>query len=411
MKLKTLVCLSLITLSALLSPVAHAQSFSVIHTFLGGSDGAIPSAGVTLAAGVFYGTTANGGVGGTVYQITHVGSDWMTQPISNLAGAGGNDPLDRIVFGPDGHPYGTTFGGGACNRGIFFGLVPVATICKTALCFWKEKVPYQFGCGSDAAGPYFGDLIWDHQGNIYGTTVWGGDYGLGAVYELQPAGNGWTESVLYSFSGQPGGQYPLNGLIFDSNNNLYSTTQNGGLLDFGTVFKLSYSAGVGWMETVIYNFQNGNDGKSPIAGLTMDSSGNIYGATSDGGSGGGGTLFEMTPSGDTYTFKVLYSFSGSPRCGPWGTLTMDVSGSLYGTTNCDGANGFGDVFKLTNTQNGWVYNSLYDFKNASDGANPLSNVTIDGNGNLFGTASAGGSFNGSCGPPNRGCGTVWMIKP
>ncbi|MFZ0707727.1 MAG: choice-of-anchor tandem repeat GloVer-containing protein [Candidatus Korobacteraceae bacterium] len=204
--------------------------------------------------------------------------------------------------------------------------------------------------------------------------------------------------------------YPNAGVILDSNGNLFGTTVEGGLYGFGTVFELIYNINSGWTETVLYNFQNLSDGQWPYAGLVSDSAGNLYGATSDGGAGGGGTLFELSSVGDSWTFTLLYSFSGQQGkyCGPRASLSMDNSGSLYGTTLCDGANNLGNVFKLANIQNGWEYTSLYDFIGGPDGAGPVSNVTFDTNNNLFGTAGTGG--NGSCNPPH-GCGTVWMIKP
>ncbi len=134
----------------------------------------------------------------------------------------------------------------------------------------------------------------------------------------------------------------------------------------------------------------------------MDSFGNLYGATSDSGVSGGGTVFELSALGDTWTYKLLYSFSGSSGCGPFATLTMDAAGNLYGTTRCDGVNHFGSVFKLTNTGNGWIYHSLYDFTGRVDGGNPTGKVTIDTDGNLYGTATNGGSLD---------YGVVWMIKP
>jgi uncharacterized repeat protein (TIGR03803 family) len=173
---------------------------------------------------------------------------------------------------------------------------------------------------------------------------------------------------------------------------------------------LTYNVNSGWTETVLYNFQNLSDGELPIAGLVRDTAGNLYGATSYGGAGFGGTVFELSPVGDTWTFTLLYSFTGQEgqQCGPEASLTMDESGNMYGTTGCSGANSLGNIFKLTNTQNGWEYTSLYDFTGGPDGSFPLSNVTIDTDGTLYGTASAGGDS--SCNPP-LGCGTVWMIKP
>jgi hypothetical protein len=249
------------------------------------------------------------------------------------------------------------------------------------------------------------------MGNIYGTTFRGGScnppYGCGTVFEMTKSGDNWTEMPIHGFTG-PDGAYPAGGVVLDGIGNLFGTTQGGGLYNSGTVFELTYTIGMGWTETVLYNFQNKSDGDEPTGGLLRDNAGNLYGTTYDGGSGLGGTVFELSPVGDTWVFTTLYGLSGSFRCGPVAALTMDGSGNLLGTTICDGSNGRGNVFELTNTQNGWKYTSLYDFTGGSDGALPLSNVTIDTDGTLYGTASQGGSS--SCNPP-YGCGTVWMIKP
>jgi uncharacterized repeat protein (TIGR03803 family) len=192
---------------------------------------------------------------------------------------------------------------------------------------------------------------------------------------------------------------------------LFGTTEAGGVVatgangPLGTVFELTNHNGT-WTETVIHTFvetPGGNtNGVRPVAGLTPDGSGNLYGATSQGGAKGGGTVFELSPSGDTWTFKLLYNFGGQGQCGPWANMTMDAAGNLYGTTYCDGQYGYGSVFKLTNNGNSWVYTSLYDFTRGDDGAYPISNVTFDDSGNLYGTTSEGG---------RPGAGVVWMIKP
>jgi uncharacterized repeat protein (TIGR03803 family) len=247
------------------------------------------------------------------------------------------------------------------------------------------------------------------MGNIYGTTEFGGTSDLGTVFQMTKMGNDWTEVPIYSFTG-PDGLQPYAGVILDSSGNLFGTTEEGGLYGFGTVFELSYNINSGWTETVLYSFQNLSDGEYPGAGVVMDSAGNLYGATTNGGAGGGGTVFEVSPAGNSWAFTLLYSFSGQQGryCGPLASLSLDGSGSLYGTTFCDGANSLGNVFKLTNTQNGWEYSSLYDFTGGPGGGEPFSNVTFDTNGNLYGTAVAGGDL--TCNPP-LGCGTVWMIKP
>ena len=415
MKFKTLVCLSLITLVASLSPAAHAQTFSVIHTFTGGGDGRNPNAGVTLQGGVLYGSTTFGGGSqgnGTVYEITHVGSGWISTPIVffPVDGSGGANPEARVVFGPDGHLYGTTEGGGVENAGVVFNLFPPLSICKTAACFWKENILHSFqGPPDDGDNPLHGDLVWDQQGNIYGTTESGGTANVGAVFQLSPGTN--TYSVIYNFLGlnDNDGEAPANGLVIDKNGNLFGTTSEGGLNGSGTVFELTYVPGVGWQETILHSFAEGSDGAFPEAGLVLDSSGNLYGATTQGGAGGG-TIFELSPSGNGWTFQVLYSIAGpGGMSGPVGSLAMDAAGNLYGNTLSTGNHGAGSVFKLTNTQNGWVYSSLHDFTGSTDGAHPVGNVTIDANGNLYGTAATGGNLQENC--LSNGCGVVWMITP
>jgi len=375
-------------------------SYKVLHTFTGGQDGSYPSAGLTLnGAGNLYGTAFNGG--GTVYQLKKKGGTFNL--LHNFAGGDGNGPTARVVFGSNGTLYGTTHGGGL-NYGTTFNLRPFPSVCKTALCPWMETVLYSFAGSPDGDGPGLGDLIFDQAGNIYGTTVNGGANDLGAVFEMSPSGSGWTESVLYSFSGSDGA-HPENGVIFDNAGNLYGTTLDGGVGGYGTVFELTPS-GSGWTEKVLYSFQNGSDGSHPVAGLIFDQSGNLYGATSNGGTGGGGAVFELTPSGNSWTYSLVYSFIGGANCGPEASLVMDGAGNLYGTTVCDGVNKAGSVFKLTPSGPPWIYTSQHEFTGGSDGGNPISNVVFDANGNLYGTASEGGS---GCAP--NGCGVVWEITP
>ena len=395
MKSKILPYLVLLTLVASLIPVLHAQTFTVIHSFTGGIGGGSPYSGVTIRGTALYGTTPD--PCGTVYQLTHSGSNWLFSTLAALPHNCG--PWARAVFGPDGHLYGTSYGGGTYYWGTAFKLTPPVGVCKTAACYWTINDLHDFGSGNDGEGPGIGDLIWDQQGNIYGTTVSGGIGAHGTVYELTPSGNGYTESVLYSFSG-PDGADPYAGLVFDNKGNLFGTTSIGGSNGSGTVFELIYVVGVGWTEHVLYSFQNASDGQWPQGGLIFDASGNLYGATADGGSNGGGTVFELSPSGDTWTFKLLYSFSGKNWCGP-GALTMDGAGNLYGATQCGGIDDNGSVFKLSNTQNDWVYTSLHDFTGA-DGWLPAGNVSIDTDGTLYGTTYGGG---------DHGNGTIWMIKP
>ena len=399
----------------MLAPAAHAQSFSVIHTFAG-SDGIKPYAGVSIHGGNLFGTTAfGGGNNGTVWELSHSGSSWLINPISYLFGTG-NQPKARAVFGPDAHLYTIAEIGGAEGNGSVFSLTPPISICRTAQCFWRETDVHSFaGSPSDGQYPGSGDLIWDQQGNIYGVTGSGGLTNAGIVYELTPSGNSYTEKILYNFLGLADGAGP-NGVVIDSKGNLFGTAYSGGLQDCpqqqdcGVVFELTNVPGVGWQETVLYAFTGGNDGANPIGGVILDSLGNLYGTTRAGGMGGAGTLFELSPSGNSWTYNVLYSFSGIYGCGSWASLTLDAAGNLYGTTDCAGLDQRGNVFKLTKTQNGWTYTSLYDFTGGADGGYPVGNVTIDSDGTLYSTASGGGSSQGAC-AAYGGCGTVWMIKP
>jgi uncharacterized repeat protein (TIGR03803 family) len=404
MKQKTLVYLSLITLFASLSSVAHAQTFSVIYNFTEGADGNWPYAGVTIRENALYGTTSgfSNQSCGTVYQLTQSGSNWL---FSSLAALPKDcNPWARVVFGPDGHLYGTSWAGGSWRAGTVFKLTPPVGICKTVACYWAVGDLYDFGPGPNAEVPGFGDLIWDQQGNIFGTTEAGGISGYGTVYELTPSENGYTESVLYSFA-LPTGGGPRSGLVFDNNGNLFGTTSGGGSNNAGTVFELTYVPGAGWTEHVLYNFQDDAiDVDFPMGGLILDATGNLYGTTAS-GSCRGGTVFELSPSGDTWTYKLLYAFpdGGDPEA----TLSMDGAGNLYGTTACGGIYKGGTVFKLSTTENGWVHTSLHDFA-GTDGSYPVSNVSIGTDGTLYGTTLEGGDLN-RCG--GSGCGVVWMIKP
>lgn len=401
----------LLALTITATPTALAQSFTVIHNFTGGGDGDRPRAGLTKdAAGNLYGTTRDGGQHGygTVIKLAHKGSGWLLNPRYSFAGGDDGAYLDaRVIIGPDGSLYGTTYvgggsgcGGGGC--GTVFKLTPPTTACKSALCPWTETVLYRFaGAPDDGQSPGFCDLVFDQAGNIYGTTQGGGLYNWGTVFKLKPSNGGWVESVLYSFtSGADGGSPTAGGVVFDNAGNLYGTAFLGGAYNTGVVYELS-PAGSGWIEKVLYDFQSGNDGGNPIGGLIFDPSGNLYGTTVYGGSGGGGTIFEMTPSNGNWIYTVLYSFI-SGTSGPESNLTMDAAGNLYGTTFADGTHGFGNVFKLVLFNGGWTYTDLYDFTGSSDGANPESAVLFDANGNLYGTAEYGGMY---------GSGVVFEITP
>jgi uncharacterized repeat protein (TIGR03803 family) len=394
-------------LTVVTAHAAHAQSYQVIYTFTGGPDGAGPFAGLTMdRGGKLYGTTHSGNSGsnwGNVYQIRPKASGWTFNPLGVFDGT----LSARVLFGPDGLLYGTSPNNIAGYiYGYVFSMRPGVNACLTALCPWGATVLYAFSGGADGAAPRYGDLNFDQAGNIYGTTPAGGSGNNGVVYEMMRSGGGWTEQPLYTFSG-PDGSQPFAGIIFDKAGNMYGTTAQGGANGYGTVYELSPSGG-GWTEKVLYSFQNGSDGSYPIGGLIFDQSGNLYGAVDNGGSGGGGTVFELTPSGGGWNYNLLYSFAGGAQCGPRASLVMDGSGNLYGTTYCNGANNKGSIFKLAPSAGAWTQTSLYDFTGDIDGAAPISNVIFDSAGNLYGTASRGGNQS-NCG--RIGCGVVWEIMP
>jgi len=390
----------------------QAQSFQLLHSFTGGEGGAEPWAGVTLdRAGNIYGTTTNGGNEyGDVFKLSQVGSAWVLTPLHDFEGdTDGAGPYSTLRIGPDGGIYGTTEAGGITDDccGTVFKLSPPATVCKTSVCPWVETILYRFQGGNDGSGAY-GGITFDQAGNIYGTTGEGGGTGCtgpgcGTVYKLTNSQGQWTESVLYRFGGNGDGANPLSTVIMDQAGNLYGTTSGGGSAGFGAVYELS-PAGSGWSERILYSFQNGSDGRKPAGGLVMDAAGNLYGDTYYGGSGNGGTVYELVASGGDWTFNLLYSFTTHQNNGgPWATLVIDSAGSLYGTTYAAGV-GDGSVFKLTPSNGSWIETDLVDFEH-TNGSVSYGSVALDPSGNIYGVAFNGGSSRNCTG----GCGVVWEV--
>jgi uncharacterized repeat protein (TIGR03803 family) len=414
-----IVALVITALTVLASSPVQAQTFTVLHRFSDGLDGATPVAGVTLdATGNLYGTASYGGIGpcsdsggfgcGTVFSLSRSGSGWFFRLLQLFTDVNGDAPSGKVVFGPDGGLYGTALFGGPADSGLVYNLPQPSSFCRSISCLWTNNALHVFTGGTDGEAP-IGDLIFDNAGNMYGVTFGGGQGrcpggdGCGIVYELTPSSGGWTETILYRFAGTPDGGTPYAGLVLDESGNLYGTTSRGGTANLGTVFQLVPS-GPGWTENVLYSFQGQSDGSHPRSSLIFDQSGNLYGTTQDGGPGGGGTVFELAPSGGGWRYSLIFGLAGNS--GPIGSLTLK-DGALYGTTYSDGANGQGSVFKLIRAGGVWTYTSLHDFVGGSDGAFPQSSVAFDSNGNLFGTASAGGNTVGCTG----GCGVVWEIMP
>jgi len=328
---------------------------TVLHRFVSGTkDGHFPHAGVVFdASGNLYGTTAFGGSGpctdgcGTVFELMPPKSGgWTEKLLHSFTGKDGRYAEAALVFDASGNLYGTTPVGGAYDYGTVFELT------RKSGGTWAAKVLHSF---KDGYGSY-GSLVFDSSGNLYGTTGGGGTYNYGTVFELTPsAGGQWTETVLHNFNGTDGLQ-PLAGLILNKGV-LYGTTLSGGAYGGGTVFEVSLKTGAAWAEKVLYSFcysffHSCPNGSGPQASLIVDASGNLFGTTASGGSTrcsevGCGTVFEVTPDGSGgWTEHALYGF-GRQTGGivPEAGLIFDATGNLYGTASNNGA-GYGTGFEI-----------------------------------------------------------------
>jgi uncharacterized repeat protein (TIGR03803 family) len=374
-------------------PAFAAGSEQTLYSFCssGGSsctDGILPSGGVIFdAAGNLYGTAGGGGANswGTVFELTPNGGKWTEQTLYNFCSdsgcTDGGYPTSGVILDAAGNLYGTTFAGGAYNAGTVFELTPHNGT-------WTEKVLHSFTGGNDGTGPEAG-LVIDAHG--------------GMVFELIPNNGTWTEKALHWFKERgKGGSNPDSSLVLDKSGNVYGTTPYGGIYDHGTVFELIPGNGF-WMEKVLHNFNTkSRGGYPPTAGVILDSSGNIYGTTSGGGTYNGGTAFELTPSHGIWSLNVLVAFKPG-RFGPVGPsgLVLDTSGNLYGTTYGGGAYARGGVFELTPNSGTWSEKLLFSF-NPNDAYSPDSGLILDASGNLYGMTEFGGKYN---------YGTVFEVTP
>lgn len=421
----------------------QAQTETVLYSFTGGftngPDGSNPGANLLRdKSGNLFGTTQAGGDSGngTVFELVNSDGSYTEKVLYSFKGSTTNDgslPLSDLVMDSSGNLYGTTSQGGAIDGGIVFELV-------ASNGSYTENVLYSFKGepngepNGDGAGPQAG-LVMDSNGNLFGTTEVGGHSSNGTVFELMNSSGNFTETVLYRFEGGDDGALPDAALIIDSHGNLYGTTSSGGTSNAGTVFELMNSSG-NYTETVLYNFTGFNgDGRGPIAGVVMDTSGNLYGTTLFGGPStacgtdklGCGTVFKLTFSNGSYTESVLHTFTGLPGVDgalPLG-LVLDSSGNLYGVTEDGGASntsntcafGCGTVFELSPSAEGYTPTILYSFPTfAGDGLVPDAALVLDSSGNLYGITSSGGfatttpSGGGQSACPG-GCGTVFKVAP
>jgi uncharacterized repeat protein (TIGR03803 family) len=391
----------LVFLILALQPIVVAQEvadqsnqahYRVLHTFSGGADGSGPGTMILDAQGNLFGTTSGGGDlscnqgsgCGVVFKLDPIGKETVLYKF--VGGSDGEFPNSGLAADGAGHLYGTTFygGRGTCTFGVGCG-----TVFQVDETTGAERVLYRFSGGADGANPLYATVTRDAAGNLYGTTGYGGTSAGGNVFKLEPAGE---EIVLYSFTGRSGdGSVPSARLIRDRAGNLYGTTVVGGndacdSAGCGIAFKLDPAG----RETVLHRFTGGSDGGIPTAELVQDAAGNLYGTTASGGSApcACGTVFKVDKSGNQ---TVLHSFTGGvDGTGPSAGLILDPAGNLYGTaftggsTGCFGG-GCGTVFKLETTGKLIV---LHTFKGGADGAGPASTLVRDAAGNLYGAAGA-----------------------
>jgi uncharacterized repeat protein (TIGR03803 family) len=402
---------ALFTLATLMSAQSTFQTIFDFDLW----DGKLPQGGMVFdKAGNLYGTTYHGGKSseGVVFKLaSNADGSWTRTVLLNFSGLDGQWPDSPLTIDEAGNLYGTTtFGGTAGGYGVVFQLVPNSNGT------WTENVLHSFN-GTDGYDP-LSSVIFDQAGNLYGTTIGGGNLvcgldfnGCGVLYKLTPNSDGsWSESTIHAFCSQQGcrdGWWPHGNLIFDQAGNLYGTTEaacspnHGSNGCPGAVYKLSPNADGSWSESVLHHFcswgRTCKDGEAP-GFLTMDQTGNLYGAAANLSVS---IVFELSPNADgSWNEKILHYFfpltDGSPE-----SLTVDAAGNLYGITAWSGTAGDGEVFKLSANSSGlWPETVVHTFQ-GSDGSQPVS-LTFGSLGHLFGTTESGGT---------NGYGTVFEITP
>ena len=383
---------------------AIAQREVALHNFGSGQDGNILYGGVISdSSGNLYGTTFAGGAydnglygSGIVFELSPQKDGTWSETVLHDFGAAtdGSGPTAGLVFDSVGNLYGTTqYGGGStfCQGGcgIVFQLRPPAVPGGA----WTESIIYRFREVYRGDNPQAG-LIVDSAGNLYGTTFLGGNGG-GTVFELLPKKGLWTERILYAFvSNGSTGSSPNASLIMDSVGNLFSTTSQGGTYNAGTAFELSPQSNGSWQFKVLHSFNPiAGDGSDPVGILILDSGGNLYGAAGEGGDHQLGAVFELTPStGGSWTERVLYSFGASATDGtfPEGGLLLDTTGNLFGETEQGGSYGGGTLFELAPSNGTWTEHLLHNFGNSTDGKFPWGGLLFSPSGNIYGACAEGG---------------------
>jgi uncharacterized repeat protein (TIGR03803 family) len=410
-RLPRLIMYILASFAAALFSIGNASAEKVLYTFpYTGENGLHPQAKLVYRSGKLYGTTQQGGGGscaplytgcGVVFEVAE-SSDGSANFRLLYAFKGGKDvstPVGNIVFDAAGNLYGVASGGGGHNLGGIFKLAPGAGGS------WTETIVHSFA-GPDGQVPRAGLTI-DATGNLYGTASSGGVNGWGLVFELSPDSHGgWTESILYNFQGSPDGAVPWGEVSFDSQGNIYGTTGAGGENASGAVYELVPSGTGGWKESVIYaGFKNAQIGY-PHSELLLASAGDIFGVGQ--GDGEGGEVFHLTQNNDgSWTETTIFTFGAHSGVNPYGGLATDAEGNLYGTTPNGGFYELGTVYRLSpGSGSAWTHTTIHSFaaEGRGDGENPEAGLTEGEPGIYYGT-TFGELYEGTQ------AGTVFTIKP
>jgi uncharacterized repeat protein (TIGR03803 family) len=393
------------------TPALAATKEKVLYDFCQAQlcpDGSNPVSSLVFdAAGNLYGTAVYGGNSncvhgcGTVFELARVNDKWVYKVLHHFESDGkdGNYPAGNLIFDAQGNLYGTTAKGGTSQGGTVFELMP-AQGGK-----WKEKILHSFGGNSSDGSEPLAPVAFDTTGNLYGTTFYGGTFGDGTLFRLAPGKNGnWTEKVLHNFDfNEEDGFSSRAGVVFDNSGNFYGTTVLGGTGGNGTVFEETHGKNGSWKENVLYSFTGQTDGSLANAPLVFDSSGSLYSTTLAGGGSGLGNVFKLTRNAKgKWELTTLYDFSNVAGSYPEGGVMFDTTGNLYGTTSEGGAyNSSGTVFKLMPGGGGtWTETVVHSFGIGTDGSSPEAGLIMDASGNLYGTTNTGGAY---------GYGTVFEV--
>lgn len=369
------------------------SDYGVVHAFSGGGDASHCYG--TLAQGhdgFLIGTSWDGGAAnrGTVFKIDLKGAAYRVIHNFDASAQDGANPFSGVMIGNDGVCYGTTIAGGSSGRGTVFRLNQDGA---------DYRVLHHFtGTTSDGTQPYAG-LLELEDGFLYGTTAYGGSQNLGTIFKINKDGSGFT--VIRSFTGgNADGQNPYASLVRGSDGLLYGATAYGGAKNFGTIYRLNRD-GSGYV--ILRSFLGEADGSYPFATLIEGSDRALYGTTVFGGAPNLGTVFRLSRDGTSYA--MLRAFTGqagdASKPGSGANLVEGPDGALYGATFFGGVHDAGAVFKMN--KDGTGYEVIYSFDSGKgDGASPFSGLVKGGDGAFYGSTQVGGHL---------GVGTVFRIAP